>query len=547
MPAGQPVVTGTIISSTTHNNTMSDIASEMTNSVDKDGQTVLTGIIDHNGNNIILDTDGDTLLDLGTDDQVGLTIAGAEDFLFLANIFRALSGSVLETNTINATTAGSGVTIDSVVLKNNTVLAGTLLLGAGSVTDSSGAITFGNENLSTTGTAATGPLTVTGTLGVSNTVTITNGDQSLNRLKLSNTGAGGKEWHVIGGTNALNNSGFQIRNETDGINALTFTSTGAATLSSTLGVSGDFTITDGATSSTNSADENNVTISSTHATYTQSINRTVATRAATSSYNFHIMQSGAGADNEFNLRGDGTGLCDGSWTGGGADYAEWFEWSDGNPTNEDRAGYAVTLDGNKIRLASEGDTLIGVVSVMPGVVGDGDIGRWKGKYQKDDFGRYIFEEYSQVEWVEILEPAVEGVEHVEAVEYQAATDATYDDESVLLTEETPEVLAVAGVEGIAAKDAVTKDHSYQYDAIPEGLTAPKDAVVTSEDENGVKLERRKLSVDYVEAPYISREDRQEWSTVGLMGKLRIRKGQPVATSWIKMREISASVDEWLVK
>jgi len=159
LPAGNPVVTGTIISSTTHNNTMSDIASEMTNSVDKDGQTVLTGIIDHNGNNIVLDTDGDTLLDLGTDDQVGITIAGADDFLFLANIFRALSGSVLETNTINETTAGSGVTIDSVVLKNNTVLAGTLLLGAGSVTDSSGAITFGNENLSTTGTVGTGALT----------------------------------------------------------------------------------------------------------------------------------------------------------------------------------------------------------------------------------------------------------------------------------------------------------------------------------------------------------------------------------------------------
>ena len=159
LPAGNPVVTGTIISSTTHNNTMSDIASEMTNSVDKDGQTVLTGIIDHNGNNIVLDTDGDTLLDLGTDDQVGITIAGADDFLFLANIFRALSGSVLETNTINETTAASGVTIDGVVLKDNTVLAGTLLLGAGSVTDSSGAITFGNENLSTTGTVGTGALT----------------------------------------------------------------------------------------------------------------------------------------------------------------------------------------------------------------------------------------------------------------------------------------------------------------------------------------------------------------------------------------------------
>jgi len=654
LPAGNPVVTGTIISSTTHNNTMSDIASEMTNSVDKDGQTVLTGIIDHNGNNIVLDTDGDTLLDLGTDDQVGITIAGAEDFLFLANIFRALSGSVIETNTINETTAASGVTIDGVVLKDSgitaggdilsdtdstdsigsnavrwlkgwfdTLTAGTLTIGSGSITDSSGAITFGNENLSTTGTAATGALTVTGGITATSESTISaplnvtidtegrlyvrdvrtlstgvniSSVNSVNSLfrpleinaseirmeapitvtgattlsnRLNVTGAGGNGVPAIdidvdsgitfvaqrdaGGTGTLDlgtNTEHNVDIIANGVTVATFAATTLSTsLAGTLGVSGDFTITDGTVNVSNSAAaETAFTGYMSHATYaSSSVIVTKALRAASSAYSHFQGYSSVTSDLEFHLRGDGTGFCDGSWTGGGADYAEWFEWSDGNPTNEDRAGYAVTLDGNKIRLASEGDTLIGVVSVMPGVVGDGDIGRWKGKYQKDDFGRYIFEEYSQVEWVEILEPAVEGVEHVEAVEYQAATDATYDDESVLLTEETPEVLAVAGVEGIAAKDAVTKDHSYQYDAIPEGLTAPKDAVVTSEDENGVKLERRKLSVDYVEAPYISREDRQEWSTVGLMGKLRIRKGQPVATSWIKMREISASVDEWLVK
>ena len=181
LPAGNPVVTGTTISSTTHNNTMSDIASEMTNSVDKDGQTVLTGVIDHNGNNIILDTDGDTLLDLGTDDQVGVTIAGAGDFLLLANIFRALSGSVIETNTINETTAASGVTIDGVLLKDNTVLAGTLLLGAGSITDSSGAISFGNENISTTGTLDAGDTDITGTLGVSGDTTISGDVFALDR------------------------------------------------------------------------------------------------------------------------------------------------------------------------------------------------------------------------------------------------------------------------------------------------------------------------------------------------------------------------------
>lgn len=42
LPAGNPVVTGTTISSTTHNNTMSDVATALTNSLAKDGQTTPT-------------------------------------------------------------------------------------------------------------------------------------------------------------------------------------------------------------------------------------------------------------------------------------------------------------------------------------------------------------------------------------------------------------------------------------------------------------------------------------------------------------------------
>lgn len=42
LPAGNPVVTGATISSTTHNNTMSDIATALTDSLAKDGQTTPT-------------------------------------------------------------------------------------------------------------------------------------------------------------------------------------------------------------------------------------------------------------------------------------------------------------------------------------------------------------------------------------------------------------------------------------------------------------------------------------------------------------------------
>ncbi len=71
------------------------------------------------------------------------------------------AGDAFTVNTITETTSASGVTIDSVLLKDNTVKAGTATLAAGSLTDSSGAITFGNENLVTTGTFGAGAITGT--------------------------------------------------------------------------------------------------------------------------------------------------------------------------------------------------------------------------------------------------------------------------------------------------------------------------------------------------------------------------------------------------
>jgi hypothetical protein len=178
------------------------------------------------------------------------------------------------------------------------------------------------------------------------------------------------------------------------------------------------------------------------------------TRANTSAYTFLQNWSGAGSDTEHYLRGDGQAYADGSWNGGGADYAEYFEWVDGNINNEDRRGYSVSLINDKIKIAEEGDIVFGVVSGNPSVVGDDAPMKWAGKYLKDDFGSYI------------------------------------------------------------------------------------------RDEDGYRV----LNPEYdEEAEYVSRESRPEWSTIGLMGKLRLRKGQIVSPSWIKMKDISAEVEEWLVK
>jgi hypothetical protein len=78
------------------------------------------------------------------------------------------------------------------------VLAGTLTLAAGSVTDSSGSISFDNENLSTTGTLASGTHTVGNMVFATGTITNTGGSISFDNENLSTTGTLASGTHTIG-------------------------------------------------------------------------------------------------------------------------------------------------------------------------------------------------------------------------------------------------------------------------------------------------------------------------------------------------------------
>ena len=141
----------------------------------------------------------------------------------------------------------------------------------------------------------------------------------------------------------------------------------------------------------------------------------------------------------------------------GADYAEFFEWLDSNPDGEDRRGYFVTLDGDKIKIAEPGDYILGIISALPAVIGNGDEG-WKGRYILDDFGAFITEEfeYDMEEPVEIVD------------------------------EETGET---------KIETQIVKKTGTKYKENP----------------------------DYdPSVPYIQREDRPEWDTVGMMGVLAVR-------------------------
>lgn len=88
------------------------------------------------------------------------------------------------------------------------------------------------------------------------------------------------------------------------------------------------------------------------------------------------------------------GKCYGAMAFGasGADFAELFEWADGNPNNEDRRGLFVTLEGEKIKLANVGDDYIGIVSGDQAFIGNSASEEWQGKYLTDVFGTKLSQE-----------------------------------------------------------------------------------------------------------------------------------------------------------
>jgi hypothetical protein len=143
----------------------------------------------------------------------------------------------------------------------------------------------------------------------------------------------------------------------------------------------------------------------------------------------------------------------GAYNTSGADYAEMFEWIDGNPDNEDRVGQLVYLDGDKVTLTPTGAP-IGVVSATASVIGNNWSEQWQGRLLRDDFGREVL------------------------------------------------------------------------------------------DGNGSPVVNPNFDP---EQQYIPRNERKEWAVVGLVGRLRVRTGEPVPALWIKLRNISATVQEWLVK
>lgn len=202
-----------------------------------------------------------------------------------------------------------------------------------------------------------------------------------------------------------------------------------------------------------------------------------ATEGATTGSAFVIGNGVADAkSNAFRVQGDGVTYAKGAYNATGADYAEYFEWADGNPTKEDRRGYFVTLDDtdpSKIRKATTTDVyVLGVVSGNPCVVGNSDES-WVGKYLFDDFGAYIYETVEKT--IEVLDEETGEVtqETIEVTQYKL--NPNYDDTlEYIPRSERPEWSAV----GLIGTLAIVDDGTCQVGGY---CTWNEDGVATATD------------------------------------------------------------------
>jgi hypothetical protein len=101
LPAGNPVVTGTTISSTWANNTLTDIATALTGSLSTDGQTTATGALQMGSNKITGLANGTVSTDAVALGQLG-TIATQN-----ANAV-VITGGTIDGTTIGTTTRADG-------------------------------------------------------------------------------------------------------------------------------------------------------------------------------------------------------------------------------------------------------------------------------------------------------------------------------------------------------------------------------------------------------------------------------------------------------
>jgi len=226
------------------------------------------------------------------------------------------------------------------------------------------------------------------------------------------------------------------------------------------------------------------------------------TAASSKNYNFieaanQTLESGSSVTQKmFKVDGDGNTYTDKSFMSNYNGYAEVFEWEDHNHRNEDRTGFTVTLTSKgMLRVADEGDFIVGVVVSNAALVGNAAWNHWSKKYHSDVLKRPRKLKYDVVEWLNF--------------------DHTLD--------------------------------SHFNSTLPYDFQVPENATVYETDYNGRDMHVGHQNDDYNNnTEYTPRLDR-EFTLVALLGQVKMYKGQITNPNWIKLYDDNDEVETWIIK
>ena len=180
---------------------------------------------------------------------------------------------------------------------------------------------------------------------------------------------------------------------------------------------------------------------------------------------------------------NGNGMWDGTATLSPADYAEYFEWNDGNLLNEDRVGYFASLVVEKVEIGNQ--NIVGIVSSNPALIGNSAELKWNKVYLTDEWGIKIYNTYKK---------------------YSLYDNYIYIDEDDKIYADPPNSHNILGTLFIGE----TNDKVFVED---------------------IKIE--KINPDFdINSSYEPRSSRKEWSPIGMLGKLHVRTAEQITGNTI---------------
>jgi len=553
---------------------------------------------------VVLDSDGDTYLEAATDDTVKVYVAGAQDFTITANTLTAESGSTIAAQALTATTItasgilktddateatsttdGSLQTDGGLSVVKDTVLGDDLKLlsdssvvafgadgdttlthtdGTGLTLNSTNKICFNDASQFVQGTSATvlsigatdeidltateieinGALDLNGALNISGELN-TFDDVTLRDDKKIIFGSGEDGAIGLAGEGVLSEDLFTFKR----VASQAFSTTKEG-------------IYMGRTSATGSADVYAIGGEAKPGAYhiiqdqrddnsDSWIMRGGGTDNSASTAIDWISNDSGSADTEMRISDGGVFTTQGAHNAStGMDYAEYFEWKTAlaNDTKVEEAyGLSVVLDSGKIRLTETGEEakVIGVIrpNNTSAAIGGAQELEWKDRWEKDVWGREIWEEYTLVDWVEKNEDGNIIKRHkyhkdripAKVLKKESELNKSEHDWYTLADNLTADNLVVPSTDEEKTAADYTERTTYKR--------------TKGDNIKDSKLMRKKINSSYDKSKtYTSRtKRRKEWGIVGLIGQVEVRDSAIVPTSWTKMKNLETGIDLYYIK